>query len=171
MKRQTQFRSELIHPTVFLAAGSQIVGEVHLAEEASVWFNAVLRGDTTPLTIGPRSNIQDGAILHADPGFPTIIAEEVTVGHGAIVHGAKITSGALIGMRAVLLNGAQIGEESLIGAGAIVKEKQVIPPGVLAVGTPARVVRELTQAERKGLRETALRYVEAARQYRETSGS
>ncbi len=141
----TQFRPDLIHSTAFIASGAVIVGDVTLAELTSVWFNAVLRGDTTPITIGARSNIQDGAILHADPGFPAEIGEGVTVGHGAIVHGAKVGNNTIIGMGAILLNGAVVGENCIVGAGALITEGKIFPAGSLILGSPAKVVRELTE--------------------------
>lgn len=141
----TQFQPDQIHSTTFIASGAVIVGDVTLAELTSVWFNAVLRGDTTPITIGARSNIQDGAILHADPGFPAEIGEGVTVGHGAIVHGAKIGNNTVIGMGAILLNGAVVGENCIVGAGALITEGKIFPAGSLILGSPAKAVRELTE--------------------------
>lgn len=141
----TQFRPNQIHPSAFIASGAVIVGDVILAELTSIWFNAVLRGDTTPITIGARSNIQDGAILHADPGFPAEIGEGVTVGHGAIVHGAKIGHNTVIGMGAIVLNGAVVGENCIVGAGALITEGKIFPSGVLIIGSPAKAVRELTE--------------------------
>lgn len=141
----TQFRPTQIHPSAFVASGAVIVGDVTLAELTSVWFNAVLRGDTTAITIGARSNIQDGAVLHADPGFPAEIGEGVTVGHGAIVHGAKIGNNTVIGMGAIVLNGAVVGENCIVGAGALITEGKVFPSGVLIIGSPAKAVRELTE--------------------------
>ncbi|MBI5928102.1 MAG: gamma carbonic anhydrase family protein [Chloroflexi bacterium] len=141
----TQFRPDQIHPTTFIATGAVIVGDVTLAELTSVWFNAVLRGDTTPITIGPRTNIQDGAILHADPGFPAEIGEGVTIGHGAIVHGAKVGSNTVIGMGAILLNGSVVGENCIVGAGALITEGKIFPAGSLILGSPAKAIRELTE--------------------------
>lgn len=141
----TRFRVDQVHPTTYIAAGAIVVGDVTLAELTSVWFNAVLRGDTTPITISARSNIQDGAILHADPGFPAEIGEGVTIGHGAIVHGAKIGHNTVIGMGAILLNGAVVGENCIVGAGALITEGKVFPAGTLILGSPAKVVRELNE--------------------------
>ncbi len=164
---QTTFRPELVHTTVFIAQGVIIVGDVTLAEEASVWFNSTLRGDTTPLTIGPRTNIQEGCILHADPGFPAILGAGVTVGHGAVVHGAKIGDNTLIGIRAVLLNGVVVGENCIVGAGALLTEGKEFPPGSLILGTPAQVKRPLTPAEIERNRLTAATYVQRARAFRQ----
>jgi carbonic anhydrase/acetyltransferase-like protein (isoleucine patch superfamily) len=155
----------LIHPSVFIAAGAIIVGDVTIGEESSVWFNAVLRGDTDPIRIGRRTNIQDGCILHADPGFPCTVGDGVTVGHGAIVHGATVEGDCLIGMRSVLMNGVTVGSGSIIGTGAVVTEGTQIPPGSLVLGLPARVLRPVTSEELAHLRAAATRYVERARLY------
>ncbi|HEX9925826.1 MAG TPA: gamma carbonic anhydrase family protein [Anaerolineae bacterium] len=161
----TRFRPDQIHPTTFIAQGAVIVGDVTLAEETSVWFNASLRGDTTPITIGPRSNVQEGSIFHADPGFPAIIGAGVTVGHGALVHGAKVGDNTLIGMRAVLLNGVEVGENCIIGAGSLLTQGKTFPAGSLIVGSPAKVVRSLTAKEIKGNRAAAVSYVKRSRAF------
>ena len=159
------FLPELVHPTVFIAAGAIVVGDVMIGEDSSVWFNAVLRGDTDPIRIGRCTNIQDGCILHADPGFPCTIGDGVTVGHGAIVHGATVESDCLIGMRSVLMNGVTVGAGSIIGTGAVVTEGTQIPPGSLVLGLPARVLRPVTPEELAHLRAAATRYVERAKNY------
>lgn len=163
---QTQFRPELIHPTVFIAPGAVVVGDVILEEEVSVWFNATLRGDTTPVTIGSGSNIQEGCILHADPGFSAIVGAGVTMGHGAVVHGARIGDNTLIGIRSVLLNGVVVGENCMVGACALLTEGKKYPPGSLIVGAPARVVRFLTPEEIERNRLTAQRYMEKAQAFK-----
>lgn len=155
-----------IHPTAWVAPGAQIIGNVILHEGASVWFNAVLRGDNERIEIGPRSNVQDGCVLHTDPGFPLLLAEEVTLGHAAIIHGCKVGAGALIGMGATLLNGATIGSGALVGANALVPEGKAVAAGMLAVGSPAKAIRELSAQQIHLLRGTALRYVENANRYR-----
>ncbi len=162
----TQFHPERAHPTVFIATGAVVVGDVTLAEHASVWFNATLRGDVERIVVGPRSNIQEGCILHADPGFPTVIGEGVTVGHGAVVHGAQVGDNCIVGIRAVLLNGAVIGENSIVGAGALVTEGKVFPPNSLILGMPARVVRQLTPDEVEANRGSAARYVARAETFK-----
>lgn len=162
---QTQFRADQIHPTVFLGQGVVIVGDVTLEPESSVWFNATLRGDTTPIHIGVRTNIQEGSILHADPGFPTVIGAGVTVGHGAVIHGAKVGDNSLIGIRAVLLNGATVGENCIVGASSLLTQGKVFPSGSLIMGTPAKVIRPLTQEEIEANRATAERYVERSRAF------
>jgi carbonic anhydrase/acetyltransferase-like protein (isoleucine patch superfamily) len=161
----TQFRPEQIDPSAFVGQGVVIVGDVTLAAESSVWFNSTLRGDTTPIRVGARTNIQEGCILHADPGFPAIIGEDVTVGHGAIVHGATIGNNTLIGMRAVLLNGVVVGENSVVGASSLLTQGKVFPPGSLIMGTPAKVVRPLTPEEIEANLATAVRYVERSRAF------
>jgi carbonic anhydrase/acetyltransferase-like protein (isoleucine patch superfamily) len=162
----TEFRAHQIHPTVFLAQGAVVVGDVTLAEYVSVWFNATLRGDTDPIMVGARSNIQEGAIFHADPGFPVVVGAGVTIGHGALIHGARIGNRALIGMRAVLLNGAVIGDNSLVGAGSLVPEGKVFPPNVLILGSPAKIVRELSEEEMSRNQRGAEIYVERAQAFK-----
>ncbi|MEH3107030.1 MAG: gamma carbonic anhydrase family protein [Sphingomonas fennica] len=143
----------------YVAPGAQVVGRVRLGARASVWFNAVLRGDNDPITIGDDSNVQDGAVVHSDPGSPATIGRGVTIGHGAIVHGATIGDDCLIGMGATILNGATIGAGSLVGANALVTEGKTFPPGSLIVGSPAKAIRALTEAEAAGLRRSAATYV------------
>lgn len=141
------YRPQQVHPSVYIAAGAVIVGDVSLAEGCSVWFHASLRGDSEMIMVGAGTNIQEGVIFHADPGFPAIIGSNVTIGHGAIVHGAVLGNNAVIGMRATLLNGARVGADSLVGAGALLTEGKVYPPGSLILGSPAKVVRSLTAEE------------------------
>jgi carbonic anhydrase/acetyltransferase-like protein (isoleucine patch superfamily) len=144
---QTAFRPHQIHPTVYIAPGAIVVGDVSLAEGCSVWFHASLRGDSESIWVGAGTNIQEGTIFHADPGYPTIIGRDVTIGHGAIVHGATVGNRAVIGMRAVLLNGVRVGENCLVGAGALLTEGKEFPPNSLILGSPARVVRSLSEDE------------------------
>lgn len=153
---------------VFLAETAAVVGDIVLADDVSVWFGAVLRGDVGYVRVGARTNIQDLSMLHMTRGISnTEIGEDVTVGHGVIVHGAKIGSGALIGMGSILLDNAEIGEESLIGAGSLVTAGTKIPPRHMALGRPAKVVRELDQAEWQQGRMLAAHYVELARAHQE----
>jgi carbonic anhydrase/acetyltransferase-like protein (isoleucine patch superfamily) len=161
----TQFHHEQAHPTAFIAAGAVVVGDVTLGEQASVWFNATLRGDVESITVGPRSNIQEGCILHADPGYPTVIGADVTVGHGAVVHGARVGDNCIVGIRAVLLNGSVVGENSIVGACALLTEGRVYPPNSLILGMPARVVRELAPEEIEANSSSAARYVERAKAF------
>ncbi|TVY11632.1 gamma carbonic anhydrase family protein [Paenibacillus cremeus] len=155
-----------VHPTVFLAAGVQIIGDVIIEEGASIWYNTVLRGDLAPIRIGKRSNIQDGCIGHVNVNQPLIIADEVSVGHGAIIHGCEVGRGTLIGMGAIVLNGATIGEYALIGAGALVTENKSIPPRTLSLGTPAKVVRELSEADFERMHRTMESYCIKGGEYR-----
>lgn len=155
-----------VHSSVYIAAGAMVVGRVNLKENVSVWHNTVIRGDVDEVSIGSNTNIQDGCLLHQNAGKPLIIGAEVTVGHGAILHGCTIDDRSLIGMGAIILTGAKIGSETLIGAGTLVKEGQEIPAGSLAVGSPARIVRSLTEEERNSIRESASRYVVMAERYK-----
>lgn len=161
-----KFEAEKCHPLVWIAPGAVVVGDVTLAENVSIWFNAVLRGDTESLTIGAGSNIQDLTMVHADPGFPVIIGENCTIGHRAIIHGAKIGDNVLIGMGAILLNGAEVGEESIVGAGALLTQRKKYPPRSLILGSPAKVVRAITDDELIKLQSSAAHYVEKAQEYR-----
>lgn len=143
----------------WVAPSATVVGDVTLGPDVGIWFGAVLRGDNEPITVGARTNIQEHAMIHADPGFPATIGADVTVGHRAIVHGCTIGDGSLIGMGAIILNGARIGRGCLIGAGALVTEGKEIPDGSLVVGSPAKVVRTLDEAARQALLDSAARYV------------
>jgi carbonic anhydrase/acetyltransferase-like protein (isoleucine patch superfamily) len=160
------FHAELLAEDVYVAPGAIIRGNVRMGEGSSVWFGAVIRGDTSLVEIGARSNVQDLAVLHADPGFPCRIGQRVTIGHAAVVHGATVGDGALIGIRAVILNGATVGAGAIVGAGAVVTEGCEIPPGHLAVGVPAKVIRELTDTDIDRAKHAASHYVRAADAYR-----
>ena len=151
---------------VWVAPGAALIGRVRLERGASVWFNAVLRGDNEPIVVGRGSNVQDGCVCHTDMGFPLSIGPDCTVGHMAILHGCTIGAGSLVGMGATVLNGARIGSGVLVGAGALVTEGKELPDGTLVVGRPAKVVRELTATEREGLLESARRYAENAARFR-----
>ena len=152
--------------SAYVAAEATLVGRVTLGERASVWFGAVARGDNEPITIGDESNVQEGAVLHADPGFPLAIGRRVTIGHQAMVHGCTIGDGSLIGIQAVVMNGAVIGRDSIVGAGAIVTEGKRFPERSLILGAPAKVVRELTEADLKNLAAAADGYVQRAGAFR-----
>ena len=151
----------------FAAENVTLTGDVTLAEDVGIWFGCVLRGDDAPLSVGRRSNIQDLTMVHADTGVPNSIGEEVTVGHRCVLHGAVVEDRCLIGMGAVLLGGSRIGSESIVAAGAVVKEGAEIPPRSLVVGVPARVVREVTDAEVAMIRASAQGYVDKIAQYLE----
>jgi carbonic anhydrase/acetyltransferase-like protein (isoleucine patch superfamily) len=142
-----------VHPLAF------VCGDVTLGARASVWPFAVVRGDNERIVVGDEANVQDGAVLHADPGLPCVLGARASVGHRAVVHGAHVGDGALVGMGALVLNGARVGEGALVAAGAVVREGFEVPPGALAAGVPARVVRALTGDERSRLERTAAAYV------------
>lgn len=150
----------------YLAPGSTLVGDVRLGERASVWFGAVLRADGDAIEVGAESNVQDGCVLHTDPGHPVRLGARVTVGHRAVVHGAVVEDESLVGMGSVLLNGCVIGRGSMVAAGAVVLEGTVVPPGSLVAGVPAKVRRDLTAEEQEGLRRSAATYVDLARRHR-----
>jgi carbonic anhydrase/acetyltransferase-like protein (isoleucine patch superfamily) len=157
--------SPTIGQRVFIAEGAQIIGKVTLADDANIWFNAVLRGDIQPIRVGARSNIQDNSTVHVDYSHPAIIGDDVTIGHGVTVHGCVIENQVLVGMNAVLLTGCTIGWGSIVGAHALVTENKVIPPRSLVLGSPGRVVRQITDEELKELLESAKGYVEEAAAY------
>lgn len=151
---------------VWIAPGAHVIGAVTLGEAASVWFGATLRGDNERISVGDGSNIQENSVLHTDMGFPLTIGPDCTVGHKAILHGCTIGAGSLVGMGATVLNGARIGRNCLVGAGALVTEGKEIPDGVLVVGAPAKVVRDLTADQVAGLAASAERYRAAMRRFR-----
>ena len=147
---------------VYLAPGAVVIGDVEINEGSSVWFNAVIRGDVAPIRIGRGSNIQDNAVLHVDRGAPCVVGDEVTIGHAAVVHGTTVGDGVTIGMGATVLSRSTIGEEAIVAASALVPEDVVVAAGVLVMGVPARMKRELSPAEREASRENARRYVRNA---------
>jgi carbonic anhydrase/acetyltransferase-like protein (isoleucine patch superfamily) len=149
----------------YVAEDARVLADVTLGEDASIWFACVVRGDDAPIRIGARTNIQDGTIVHADPGVPNEIGTGTTVGHRCVLHGSKIGDNCLIGMGAILLSGSQIGDESLIAAGAVVKENMVIPPRSLVVGIPGRIVRSITDEEAASFQDSAAGYVNQIRLY------
>ncbi len=149
----------------WIAPSATVLGKVRLLDHANVWFGAVLRGDNEWIEIGERSNVQDNCMLHTDIGFPLVVGPDCTIGHLAILHGCTIGAGSLVGMGATILNGAKIGRQCLIGANALVPEGREIPDGTLAVGSPAKVVRELKPEEREQLKLSALGYAANARRF------
>ncbi len=155
-----------MHPSAWVADSADVMGHVVMAEDSSVWFGTVVRGDTETIRIGRGSNIQDNSVLHADHGMPLTIGEDVTVGHQVMLHGCTIGDGSLIGIQAVILNGAKIGKNCLVGAGSLVTEGKEFPDGSMILGSPARVVRQLTPEQIEGLGRSARGYVENARRFR-----
>ena len=155
-----------IAATAWVADNAQVIGRVELADDASVWYGAVLRGDNDRITVGARSNVQDGSVLHADAGFPLTLGADVTVGHQAMLHGCTVGDGSLIGIQAVVLNGATIGRRCLVGAGAVVTEGKEFPDGSLILGAPAKAGRSITPEQVGRLRFGALHYVENAERHR-----
>ena len=156
-----------LHPSAFVVPGATVIGDVTLEEKSSVWYGAVLRGDINRIVVGPRTNIQDGAIVHLADDSPAIVGELVTIGHGAIVHACTVDDEVLVGMGAIILDGAEIGARSIIGAHALVTRGMKIPPGSLVVGSPGKVVRQLSLGEQATIKTWALKYAENAQLFRE----
>lgn len=150
----------------FIAQNATVIGSVNIGDDVSIWFNAVARGDSDVITIGDRTNIQDGAMLHADAGSPLTIGHDVTVGHHAVVHGCTVGDFSLIGINAVILNGAQIGRHCIIGANALIPQGKIIPDGSLVMGSPGRVVKQLTEEAKSKLEGMAAHYVNNGRRFR-----
>ena len=164
-----QDRTPEVDASAWVADTATVVGHVSLAADVSVWFGAVIRGDQAErIEVGPRSNVQDGAVLHSDPGCALRVGCDVTVGHQATLHGCTVGDGSLIGIGATVLNGAVIGRGCLVGAGAVVTEGKVFPDHSLIIGSPAKAVRELTPEQQAGLLRSAQVYVERSRRYRQT---
>ena len=160
-------KGPIIHSSAWVVPGATVIGDVILEEESSVWYGAVLRGDINRIVIGPRSNVQDNAVVHVDTNYPTTMGELVTVGHTAIVHACKIDNEVLVGMGAIILDDVELGARSIIGANALVTIGTKIPPGSLVLGSPAKIRRQLTLDEQKDIAQWAWSYVETAKQYRE----
>ena len=150
----------------FIADGARIIGNVRLKADSSIWFNCVLRGDNDWIEVGERSNVQDGSVLHTDPGWPLTIGRGVTIGHKAMLHGCTIDANTLIGIGSIILNGAVIGSNCIVGANSLVTENKVFPDGSLILGSPARAVRGLSDAEITAIAESADHYVANAERYR-----
>lgn len=158
---------KLVDKTVFIADGAKVIGNVEIGKDSSVWFNAVIRADLDEVKIGENSNVQDNAVVHTSEGFGVSIGDNVTIGHGAIVHGCTIKNNVMIGMGAIVLNGAVIEENCIIGAGTLVTQGKVIPAGSLAFGNPVKIVRQLTDDEIKSILDNAISYVNEANEYKQ----
>ena len=160
MLRAFRGREPRVHPTAFVDGSAQVIGDVAIGEESGIWMNAVLRGDVHWIRVGARSNVQDGTVVHVMTGtHPTTIGDEVTIGHGAIVHGCTLGNRVLVGMGAILLNGVTVGDDSIVAAGTLLPEGTQIPPGSLVMGSPGNVRRALTGAEIASIGDYASRYV------------
>ncbi len=167
--RASVHRAPQVDDSAFVAPSAIIEGRVLVGARASIWPLAVLRGDEDTITVGEDTNVQDGVVMHADPGFPATLGSRVTVGHRAVVHGARVDDDCLVGIGAILLNGVHLGAGSLVGAGAVLPEGMRVPPGSVVLGVPGRVVRPVTERQRKRIHDSAVFYVKAARGRRESS--
>jgi carbonic anhydrase/acetyltransferase-like protein (isoleucine patch superfamily) len=159
-----------VHADAWVAPGAVLAGEVRIGAECGVWYTSVIRADLAPITIGARTNVQDGTVIHADPGFPATIGDGVTIGHRAVVHGCTVEDDVLVGMGAVLMNGVHVGAGSLIAAGAVLTQGTRVPPGSLVAGVPGKVRRELTDDERSSIPLSAAAYVHLLGQHRDAHG-
>ncbi len=157
----------ITHGNYWIAPGAHVIGNVVLGHDVSIWFNSVVRGDNDIITIGDNSQVQDGCVLHTDPGFPMTLGKGVSIGHMSMIHGCTIGDGTLIGINSVVLNGAKIGKNCVIGANSLITEKKVIPDGVMVMGSPGKVVRELRPEEIKFFNEVADNYSDRAKYYRQ----
>ena len=155
-----------VHPEAWVAPNATLIGKIKLEKNSSIWFNAVLRGDIELITIGENSNIQDGSVLHTDPGFKLTIGKGVTVGHMVMLHGCQIGDDTLIGIGSIILNNAKIGKNCIIGANSLITENKIIPDNSLVVGSPGRVLRKVTEEEIKAIHENAKHYVDGSKKYK-----
>ena len=158
---------ETIKDSIVICPGAQVIGDVELGEDVSIWHGAVLRGDTDSITIGNNTNVQDNCVVHCTRGFPVKIGDNVSVGHGAVVHGCTLEDNVLIGMNATVLNGAKIGKNSIIGAGAVVSEGKEFPEGSLILGVPAKLIKQVTPEQIEMIQHNADNYVKLSKQYKE----
>ena len=154
-----------VHPEAWIASNASVIGKVKLEKNSSIWFNAVLRGDIELITIGENSNVQDGSVLHTDPGYPLTIGKGVTVGHMVMLHGCQISDDTLIGIGSIILNNAKIGKNCIIGANSLITENKIIPDNSLVVGSPGKVVREVTEEEKKAVWENTNHYQDNWKKY------
>jgi carbonic anhydrase/acetyltransferase-like protein (isoleucine patch superfamily) len=154
-----------ISPSVYIAEGSHIIGQTVIGEESSIWFGAVLRGDINKIEVGNKSNVQDNATIHVSDNYPVNIGDYVTIGHNCVIHGCTINDYCLIGMGSIILDGASIGQHSIVGAGSLVTGNKKFPSGVLILGSPAKVIRKLTEDEKNNIKKSAEHYVDIAKIY------
>lgn len=161
MQNDFEFHPELIERPSFIAPSATVLGHVEIGQESSIWYGAVVRGDSEQVRIGRRTNVQDLCVIHADPGYPCVLGDGVTVGHAAIVHGACVENDVMIGMHAVVMNGARIGEGSIVGVGSVVTEGKEIPPGSVVLGVPAKVARSCSEIDLERVKNASRHYVEA----------
>ncbi len=166
MKYSLAERKVITHGAYWIAPGAHVIGSVILGHDVSIWFNSIVRGDNDLITIGDNSQVQDGCVLHSDPGFPLTLGKGVSIGHMSMIHGCTIGDGTLIGINSTVLNGAVIGKNCVIGANSLITEKKVIPDGVMVMGSPGKVVRELRPDEIAFFNSVADNYSERARYYR-----
>ncbi len=155
-----------IDKTVFIAESADIIGKVNIEKNANIWYNTVIRADEQSITIGENTNIQDGCVVHVGNDIPTVIGKNVTIGHKALIHGCTIGNNTLIGMGSIVLDGAKVGEYTLLGAGSLVPPGKEIPSGVLAMGSPAKIIRELSDIEKENIVKSALKYIETANNHK-----
>ena len=155
-----------VHPDAWVAPNASLIGKIKLEKNSSIWFNAVLRGDIELITIGESTNIQDGSVLHTDPGFKLNVGKGVTVGHMVMLHGCQIDDDTLIGIGSIILNNAKIGKNCIIGANSLITENKIIPDNSLVVGSPGRVLRKVTEEEIKAIHENAQHYVDGSKKYK-----
>ena len=159
-------KKPIVSEKAYIAENATVIGEVIIGEYSSIWYNVVLRGDIAKINIGNNTSVQDGSIVHCDTGVPTIIGNNVTIGHNVLLHACKIGDGSLIGIGAIVLDGAEVGEGTIIGSGAIVTPRTKIPPFTMALGVPAKVVRNLTEEEVENLKKHAMDYVKLMKRYK-----
>ncbi|WNB91403.1 gamma carbonic anhydrase family protein [Bacillus sp. NEB1478] len=165
MKYTFNGKTPNIHESAFIAPGAHIIGDVEIGEGSTIWFNSVLRGDEGPITIGKKTNVQDNCTLHLYGGFPLVLEDEVSIGHNVILHGCTIKKGALVGMGSTILDGAEIGEQSFIGANTLIPSGKKIPPRVMVMGSPGKIVRELNDEDLKLIQLTIDTYYEKGKQF------
>ncbi|MCT9074907.1 gamma carbonic anhydrase family protein [Cupriavidus gilardii] len=160
-------KTPVIHPSAYISEHAVIIGDVEIAEDVSIWPGAVIRGDNDKITIRRGANVQEGAVLHTDPGFPVDVGELVSVGHQAMLHGCKVGSHSLVGIQAVILNGSELGQKSLVGAGSLIGERKTFPAESLVMGVPAKLVRDLTDEVKAAIEKNASDYMTKAKKYKE----